>query len=135
MIICRALQLNSVSLQMMQQLFQQCNLVHADLSEYNMLWHDGQVRTFPKSFSLSHSFSSKKLILLLSIIDINIILLQVWLIDVSQSVEPAHPHSLEFLFRDCRNVTTVSISPCVLVASFYFCILELNKTFTALVID
>ncbi|XP_048832867.1 serine/threonine-protein kinase RIO3 [Brienomyrus brachyistius] len=59
-------------LQVMQQLFQECNLVHADLSEYNMLWHDGKV----------------------------------WLIDVSQSVEPTHPHGLEFLFRDCRNVST-----------------------------
>jgi len=27
------------------------------------------------------------------------------LIDVSQSVEPTHPHGLEFLFRDCRNVS------------------------------
>ncbi|XP_029935537.1 serine/threonine-protein kinase RIO3 [Myripristis murdjan] len=59
-------------LHMMQQLYQQCNLVHADLSEYNMLWHDSKV----------------------------------WLIDVSQSVEPTHPHGLEFLFRDCRNVST-----------------------------
>lgn len=30
---------------------------------------------------------------------------KVWLIDVSQSVEPTHPHGLEFLFRDCRNVS------------------------------
>lgn len=30
--------------QVMQQLYQECNLVHADLSEYNMLWHDGKVR-------------------------------------------------------------------------------------------
>uniref|UniRef100_A0A3Q1J8K5 Serine/threonine-protein kinase RIO3 n=1 Tax=Anabas testudineus TaxID=64144 RepID=A0A3Q1J8K5_ANATE len=30
----------------------------------------------------------------------------VWLIDVSQSIEPTHPHGLEFLFRDCRNVAT-----------------------------
>ncbi|XP_013878072.1 serine/threonine-protein kinase RIO3 [Austrofundulus limnaeus] len=59
-------------LQMMQQLYQDCNLVHADLSEYNMLWFEGKV----------------------------------WLIDVSQSVEPTHPHGLEFLFRDCRNVST-----------------------------
>ncbi|NXD93575.1 RIOK3 kinase, partial [Chaetorhynchus papuensis] len=58
-------------LNMMQQLYRECNLVHADLSEYNMLWHDGKV----------------------------------WLIDVSQSVEPTHPHGLEFLFRDCRNVS------------------------------
>ncbi|XP_062986709.1 serine/threonine-protein kinase RIO3 [Elgaria multicarinata webbii] len=58
-------------LHMMQQLYKECSLVHADLSEYNMLWHKGQV----------------------------------WLIDVSQSVEPTHPHGLEFLFRDCRNVS------------------------------
>ncbi|XP_015252279.1 PREDICTED: serine/threonine-protein kinase RIO3 [Cyprinodon variegatus] len=58
--------------QLMQQLYHDCNLVHADLSEYNMLWHQGKV----------------------------------WLIDVSQSVEPTHPHGLEFLFRDCRNVST-----------------------------
>ncbi|MBN3292442.1 RIOK3 kinase, partial [Polypterus senegalus] len=59
-------------LNMMKQLYNECNLVHADLSEYNMLWHDGKV----------------------------------WFIDVSQSVEPTHPHGLEFLFRDCRNVST-----------------------------
>ncbi|XP_024255648.1 serine/threonine-protein kinase RIO3 [Oncorhynchus tshawytscha] len=59
-------------LHMMQQLYHECNLVHADLSEYNMLWHQGKV----------------------------------WLIDVSQSIEPNHPHGLEFLFRDCRNVAT-----------------------------
>uniref|UniRef100_UPI003AABA598 serine/threonine-protein kinase RIO3 isoform X2 n=1 Tax=Centroberyx gerrardi TaxID=166262 RepID=UPI003AABA598 len=59
-------------LHMMQQLYQECDLVHADLSEYNMLWHDGKV----------------------------------WLIDVSQSVAPTYPHGLEFLFRDCRNVST-----------------------------
>ncbi|XP_056155302.1 serine/threonine-protein kinase RIO3 [Lampris incognitus] len=59
-------------LHMMQQMYQECNLVHADLSEYNILWHDGKV----------------------------------WFIDVSQSVEPTHPHALEFLFRDCRNVST-----------------------------
>ncbi|XP_038622532.1 serine/threonine-protein kinase RIO3 [Tachyglossus aculeatus] len=58
------------TLHMMQQLYKECSLVHADLSEYNMLWHAGKV----------------------------------WLIDVSQSVEPTHPHGLEFLFRDCRNV-------------------------------
>jgi len=30
---------------------------------------------------------------------------QVWMIDVSQSVEPSHPHALEFLLRDCTNVS------------------------------
>lgn len=39
---------------------------------------------------------------------LTLVVLQVWLIDVSQSVEPTHPHGLEFLFRDCRNVSTVT---------------------------
>lgn len=39
--------------QMMQSLYQDCNLVHADLSEYNMLWHEGQV-----CFKLDQTFLS-----------------------------------------------------------------------------
>ena len=31
---------------------------------------------------------------------------RVHFIDVSQSVEPTHPHGLEFLLRDCTNITT-----------------------------
>ena len=30
---------------------------------------------------------------------------KVHFIDVGQSVEPSHPHGLEFLLRDCRNVS------------------------------
>ena len=55
----------------MQKMYRGCHLVHADLSEYNMLWHEGKV----------------------------------YFIDVGQSVEPSHPHGLEFLFRDCCNVS------------------------------
>ena len=54
----------------MQKMFSECNLIHADLSEYNMLWHEDRL----------------------------------WFIDVSQSIEPTHPHALEFLARDCQNV-------------------------------
>jgi len=57
-------------IEMMCSMYQKCKLVHADLSEYNILWHDNRI----------------------------------WFIDVSQSVEPIHPHALEFLYRDCTNV-------------------------------
>ncbi|KAM7427906.1 Serine/threonine-protein kinase RIO3, partial [Porites harrisoni] len=56
--------------EIMCTMYQKCKLIHADLSEYNMLWHENKV----------------------------------WFIDVSQSVEPFHPHALEFLYRDCTNV-------------------------------
>lgn len=56
---------------MMQKLYNDCQLVHADLSEYNILWHEEQC----------------------------------WFIDVSQAVEPTHPHGLEFLYRDCTNIS------------------------------
>lgn len=51
-------------------LYQVCRLVHADLSEYNSLVHNGQL----------------------------------YIIDVSQSVQPEHPMSLDFLRMDIKNV-------------------------------
>lgn len=54
----------------MRRMYQVCRLVHADLSEYNILYHKGQL----------------------------------YIIDVSQSVEPDHPRSLEFLRMDIKNV-------------------------------
>uniref|UniRef100_A0A1A9WUJ8 Serine/threonine-protein kinase RIO3 n=1 Tax=Glossina brevipalpis TaxID=37001 RepID=A0A1A9WUJ8_9MUSC len=56
----------------MHKLFNEAKLVHGDLSEYNILWHDSKC----------------------------------WFIDVAQSVEPHHPNALEFLMRDCNNITT-----------------------------
>ncbi|KXJ94836.1 RIO1 family-domain-containing protein [Microdochium bolleyi] len=53
----------------MRRLYQVCRLVHADLSEYNILYN-------------------KK---------------QLYVIDVSQSVEHDHPRSLEFLRMDIKN--------------------------------
>ena len=55
----------------LRNMYQRCKLVHADLSEYNMLVHEGRL----------------------------------YIIDVSQSVEHDHPHALEFLRKDCSNVT------------------------------
>jgi len=56
----------------MRTMFVKCKLIHADLSEFNLLL-DSQN--------------------------------QLYVIDVSQSVEHAHPNALEFLRMDCRNVT------------------------------
>lgn len=56
---------------MMRQLYHECRLVHADLSEYNLLYHEGKIV----------------------------------IIDVSQSVEHDHPNALEFLRKDCTNIT------------------------------
>ncbi|XXH04945.1 hypothetical protein Hte_011368 [Hypoxylon texense] len=53
----------------MRRLYQICKLVHADLSEYNILYNDRQL----------------------------------YIIDVSQSVEHDHPRSLEFLRMDIKN--------------------------------
>ena len=47
-----------------------CRLVHADFSEYNLLYFKEEV----------------------------------YVIDVSQSVEHDHPMALEFLRRDCSNI-------------------------------
>ncbi|KAG6034741.1 hypothetical protein E4U19_005507 [Claviceps sp. Clav32 group G5] len=54
----------------MRKIYQVCRLVHADLSEYNILYNKGLL----------------------------------YIIDVSQSVEPDHPRSLEFLRMDIKNV-------------------------------
>ncbi|KAG6000304.1 hypothetical protein E4U21_005612 [Claviceps maximensis] len=54
----------------MRKMYQVCRLVHADLSEYNILYNNGLL----------------------------------YIIDVSQSVEPDHPRSLEFLRMDIKNV-------------------------------
>ncbi|XP_033737507.1 serine/threonine-protein kinase RIO1-like [Pecten maximus] len=56
---------------MVRTLYHTCKLIHADLSEFNMLYHEGNV----------------------------------YVIDVSQSVEHDHPHALEFLRKDCTNIT------------------------------
>lgn len=54
----------------MRRMYHLCKLVHADFSEYNMLYYKGEV----------------------------------WVIDVSQSVEHDHPMALDFLRRDCGNI-------------------------------
>lgn len=55
----------------MRRMYHDCRLVHADLSEYNILYRSGHL----------------------------------CIIDVSQAIEHDHPHSLEFLRKDCSNIT------------------------------
>ena len=55
----------------MRRMYHECNLVHGDLSEYNLLWHHGRAV----------------------------------IIDVSQSVEHAHPYASDFLRKDASNIT------------------------------
>ncbi|KDR20687.1 serine/threonine-protein kinase RIO1 [Zootermopsis nevadensis] len=55
----------------MWRLYNSCRLVHADLSEFNMLYHSGQL----------------------------------FAIDFAQAVEHDHPHALEFLRKDCTNIS------------------------------
>lgn len=54
----------------MRRLYQECRLVHADLSEYNSMVHQNRL----------------------------------YIIDVSQLVEPEHPMALDFLRMDIKNV-------------------------------
>ncbi|RVE47135.1 hypothetical protein evm_008212 [Chilo suppressalis] len=55
----------------MHKMYNVGHMIHADLSEYNILWWDNKC----------------------------------WFIDISQSVQPDHPNGLQFLLRDCRNIT------------------------------
>ncbi|XP_033608866.1 serine/threonine-protein kinase RIO1 isoform X2 [Cryptotermes secundus] len=69
--VSRARQLYRDCVIMMWRLYNSCKLVHADLSEFNMLYHSGQL----------------------------------FVIDVAQAVEHDHPHALEFLRKDCTNIS------------------------------
>uniref|UniRef100_UPI00398F49ED serine/threonine-protein kinase RIO1 isoform X2 n=1 Tax=Pristiophorus japonicus TaxID=55135 RepID=UPI00398F49ED len=57
-------------IQYMRRMYKDARLVHADLSEFNLLYHNGEI----------------------------------YIIDVSQSVEHDHPCALEFLRKDCLNI-------------------------------
>lgn len=58
-------------IQIVRNIYWKCRLVHADLSEFNLLYEGDKL----------------------------------YVIDVSQSVEHDHPHALEFLRKDCTNVS------------------------------
>ena len=72
-----------------RKLFHECKLVHADLSEYNILYHvEPKQPATVDSPEPSHEEHHGHL----------------YIIDVSQSVEHDHPHAFDFLRSDLRNV-------------------------------
>lgn len=54
----------------MRLMYHKCRLIHADLSEYNLIMYRGEI----------------------------------YIIDVSQSIEPTHPMALDFLRMDIKNI-------------------------------
>lgn len=76
---------------MTRKMYVECRLVHADLSEYNILYHvDVPPQDDPASGEPSSDPHTPKG--------------HLYLIDVSQSVEHDHPHAFDFLRADLRNV-------------------------------
>jgi RIO kinase 1 len=79
----------------MRRMFHTCRLVHADLSEYNILYFFTSP-PFVAFFLLlfSHNF-----------LFVRYFKGTCYIIDVGQAVEHDHPHALEFLRMDCYNIT------------------------------
>ena len=73
----------------MRVMFHQCHLVHADLSEFNVLYAESFLVVFCLLVLGCRRYHRG----------------DCYLIDVSQSVEHDHPHALEFLRKDCNNIT------------------------------
>ena len=87
----KARELYMECVRILRDIYQKAYLVHADLSEFNMLFSDeGQLR----------------------------------IIDVSQAVEHDHPHALNFLRKDCTNITEFfqkfGVQPMTVQALFNF---------------
>lgn len=83
----------------MRVLYQRCKLVHGDLSEYNILYHEVSLVIF--YFSFLSMVTEKQLL----IIAISCWQGHMYIIDVSQSVDLDHPHALDFLREDCVHVS------------------------------
>lgn len=89
----------------MRKMFQDARLVHADLSEFNMLYVVTASSTYVP-------------LQIKTLGCCNLPLLSAcryhggdaYIIDVSQSVEHDHPHALEFLRKDCSNVNGQIVS-------------------------
>lgn len=83
---------------MTRKMFHECKLVHADLSEYNILYHTEAPPQDTSSSSPEPSTSQEPSAPEHQPHG------QLWIIDVSQSVEHDHPHAFDFLRADLRNV-------------------------------
>lgn len=91
---------------MTRKMFIECKLVHADLSEYNILYHIDDTSPDPAANRASAESAGAA--------PENEETEEqpgppaprghLWIIDVSQSVEHDHPHAFDFLRADLRNV-------------------------------
>lgn len=90
---------------MTRKMFIDCKLVHADLSEYNILYHiddteappadaDGHTSVEPSTSGAALEETEAR----------PAPRGHLWIIDVSQSVEHDHPHAFDFLRADLHNV-------------------------------
>ncbi|KIP06204.1 hypothetical protein PHLGIDRAFT_119166 [Phlebiopsis gigantea 11061_1 CR5-6] len=87
-----------------RKLFHECRLVHADLSEYNILYH-----VEPKAAPAHNGPSPQEATAIPTSAAPDQEQAQgdrghLYIIDVSQSVEHDHPHAFDFLRADLRNV-------------------------------
>ncbi|OJT09881.1 Serine/threonine-protein kinase rio1 [Trametes pubescens] len=90
---------------MTRKMFIDCKLVHADLSEYNILYHIDDTEA-PPADAESHT-PAEPLTSGAALEETEALPAprgHLWIIDVSQSVEHDHPHAFDFLRADLRNV-------------------------------
>ena len=93
----------------MRRMYHECNLVHGDLSEYNLLWHHGRAIIIDVSQSVGmKDWSTLQIMIypvsfsLFSIIFLNHSTLNYF---PYLFVEHAHPYANDFLRKDACNIT------------------------------
>lgn len=91
----------------MRRLHHCCKLVHGDLSEYNMLYHRGQLFIIDVSQVALTMFIMKDGLCVfggITYVNLGVRYTTQNQTRKPQSVEHDHPHALDFLRMDCRNV-------------------------------